>query len=82
MNKEEFSIEYYNTSVMLANFFTKRFQGTLFWRLREVIVVWVHVDILQDYAPPTRKERVENYVAGDEPEIEQKITYANIVTGI
>ena len=42
---------------------------------------WVHVDILQDYVPPPNKECVENHVSGDEPEIEQKVTYAQIVTG-
>ena len=41
---------------------------------------WVHVDFQQDYAPPPKKERVENHVSGDEPEIEQKVTYAQIVT--
>ena len=30
VNNEEFSIEYCNTSAMLANFFTKPFQGSLF----------------------------------------------------
>ena len=40
-----------------------------------------HVDILKDYAPPPKKERVENNVYGDKPEINQKVTYAKIVTG-
>ena len=41
----------------------------------------LHVEILQDYVQPPNKERVENYVSGDTPEIEQKVTYAQIVTG-
>ena len=42
---------------------------------------WYQVDILQDYAPPPKKERVENHFSGDGPEIDQKVTYAQIVTG-
>ena len=41
----------------------------------------LHVDILQDYVPPIKKGRVENHVSGDKPEIKQKVTYAQIVTG-
>ena len=66
---------------MLAEFFTKTLQGSFFRRLRELIMKWVHVKILQDYVPPPKKERSENHVSGDEPEIEQKVTYAQIVTG-
>ena len=73
VDKEKFSIEYCNTSAMIADFFTKPLQGSLFWRLREAIMRWVHVDILQDYVPSPKKERVKNHVSGDEPEIEQKV---------
>ena len=81
MDKEEFSMKSCNTSEMLVKFFTKLLQGSLFRRLREVIIGWVHVDILQNYFPPPKKERVENPVSGDEPEIKQKVIYAQIVTG-
>ena len=81
MDNEEFIIEYCNTLAMLTNFFTKPLQGSLFRCLREVIMVWVHVDILQDYVPPPKKEGVDNHVSGDEPEIEQKATYNQIVPG-
>ena len=66
---------------MLADFFTKPLQGSLFRRLIEVITVWVHVDILQYYDPPPKKERFENHVSGDKPKIDQKVTYAQIITG-
>ena len=81
MDKEDFSIEYCNTSAMLADFFTEPFRGSLFRLLREVIMVLLHVDILQDYVPPPNKERVENHVSGDKPGTSQKATYAQIVTG-
>ena len=81
VDTEEFSIKYCNTLAMLADFFNKPLQGSLFWSFREVIMGWAHIDILQDYVPPPKKERVENNVSGDEPEIEQKVTYAQIITG-
>ena len=68
MDNEEFSIDYCNISAMLADFFTKPSQGSLFRSLREVIMGWAHLDILQDNVPPPKKERVENHVSGDKPE--------------
>ena len=44
---------------MLADFFNKIFQESFFWRLREVIMVWEHVDIPNYYVPPSKKERLE-----------------------
>ena len=41
---------------------------------------WVHVDILQDFVPPPNKGRVDNHVSRDKPEINQKVTYAQLVT--
>ena len=74
VDKEEFIIEYCNTSTILANFFTKPLQESFFRRLREFILGWFHGDILQDYVTSLKKERVENLVSGDEPEINQKVT--------
>ena len=68
VDKEEFSTEYCNTSAILADLFTKPLQGLLFRSLREVIMGWAHLDILQDNVPPPKKERVENHVSGDKPE--------------
>ena len=42
---------------------------------------WLHVNILQDYVPPTNKDHVEIHVSGGEPEIEKMVTYAHIITG-
>ena len=67
--------------MILANLFTKPLQGSLVWRLIEVIMVWLHVEILQDYVLPPKKEQVENYVSGDESEILHKATYSHIITG-
>ena len=66
VDKEEFSIEYCNTFVMISDFFTKPLQGSLFWRLGEVNMGRVHVNILQDYIPPPKKYLVENHVFGEE----------------
>ena len=53
----------------------------MFWRLMKVIMGWSLVKIWQDYVPPPYKESVENNFYGDEPEIQQTVTYAHIVTG-
>ena len=37
VDKDEFSVKYCNISSMLADFFTKPLQGSLFQHLREVI---------------------------------------------
>ena len=76
VNKDEFSIEYCNTLAMLANYFTKLLQGTLFCCLRKVIVIWTHVYTLQNYSPPPKKDCVEHPVSGDKPRIPQKTTNA------
>ena len=81
VNKEELIIEYWNTLAMLVDYFAKPSQGSLFRRLREVVMGWTHVDTLCNYAPPPKKECIENYVSGDEPYIPQKATYTQIVSG-
>ena len=57
-DKYAFSIKYYKKSAMLTEFFTKPLQGSLFRRLREVIMGWAHIDILQDYFSPENKELI------------------------
>ena len=66
---------------MLANLFTKPLQGLLFWSIREFIMGWAHVKIMQDYFSYPKKEQDENHVYGDEPVIEKRVTYAQIITG-
>ncbi len=45
---------------MLADFFAKPLQGSLFNRMRDVIMGVKHVNSLKDELPPSAKERVEN----------------------
>ena len=46
---------------MLADFFTKALQGSLFAKFHDMIMGWKHVDTLQ-MGPPSTKERVGNVV--------------------
>ena len=66
---------------MLVNFFTKPLQGSIFWRLRKVIMGWADVEILKDFVPPPQKYCVKNHVSSDKTENLQKATYIHIVTG-
>jgi len=61
VDKEEFVIKYCTTECMLADFFTKPLQGTLFTKFRAVIMGWVHVDILRNEAM-SQSKHVENSV--------------------
>ena len=56
----EINIEYCPTELMLADFFTKPLQGSLFNKMRDVIMGTKHVNSLKDELPPSAKERVEN----------------------
>jgi hypothetical protein len=53
-------VRYCPTEQMLADFFTKPLQGSLFRRLRAVIMGHEHVDTLLSPVPPTSQERVEH----------------------
>ena len=55
VDKEEFSMEYYNTLAVLADFFTKPLHGSLFRRFRGVIIGWAHVNIMKEYFAPPKK---------------------------
>ena len=48
----------------------------------KVIMGLAHVKLLQYYVPTPKKESVENHVSGDKAEIETKVTYNEILTGI
>ena len=56
----ELNIEYCPTELMLADFFTKPLQGSLFNKMRDVIMGKKHINSLRDELPPSAKERVEN----------------------
>ena len=69
---------------MLADYFTKPLQGSLFKRFREVIMGWKHIDTLKTFIKST-KERVGN--SGNDKSGEfsdnvttiKKVTYADVV---
>jgi hypothetical protein len=66
---EEFEVRYCPTEQMLADFFTKPLQGSLFRKLRNVIMGYAHVSSLLEIAPAVAQERVgsnsEQGVNGD-----------------
>ena len=57
-DKGEFSIYYYPTWKMLANYFTNPLQGRLFNVFREIIMGWKHVIEPEISSPPPSKESV------------------------
>ena len=80
----EFDIEYCPTEQMLADYFTKPLQGSLFRRFREVIMGWNHIDTLKTFLKST-KECVGNggndksNEFSDTKTIIKKVTYADAV---
>ena len=60
MDKEEVRIEYCNTEIMLADYFTKPLKGKLFHKFWDVIMGYKHIKTLkQDNHNYENKERVE-----------------------
>jgi len=57
---EGISVVYCPTDEMLADFFTKPLQGSLFRKLRAVLLGYCHVNTLTKSPLPPSKERVEN----------------------
>ena len=84
IEKGEFEIEYCPTEHMLADYFTKPLQGSLFHRFRDVIMGWKHISTLKEI-PVSPKERVGNVENREFNEISEsksaskKVTYADIV---
>ena len=63
VDKEELSIVYFPTHLMLADYFTKHLQGALGHKLREIIVVRVGpFKLLEEKISNTSKERVEKQI--------------------
>jgi Reverse transcriptase (RNA-dependent DNA polymerase) len=56
----EIIIRHCPTAHMLADFFTKPLQGSLFRRFKAVVLGHQHVDTLQDIIPDSLEERVED----------------------
>jgi len=59
---EGISVFYCPTDEMLAVFFTKPLQGSLFWKFRTVLLGHCHVNTLTKSPLPPSEERVENPV--------------------
>jgi hypothetical protein len=60
LESEGISVVYCPTDEMLANFFTKPLQGSLFGKFRAVLLGCCHVNTLTQSPLPPSKERVEN----------------------
>ena len=58
--KDFLKIIYCPTEQMLADFFTKPLQGTLFHRLRAVVMGWEPIQTLQSFGILSTEERVED----------------------
>ena len=58
IDKGLLEVEYYPTEQMLADFFTKPLQGSLFWKFRAVILGHEPVSSLYPVTPSLSKEHV------------------------
>ena len=58
IQEDDINIIYCPTGSMVADYFTKPLQGSLFKKLRDVIMGVTHPDSLLDNIPPLAKERV------------------------
>jgi hypothetical protein len=93
VDKNELKIEYCPTQQMLADYFTKPLQGTLFHNMRRVIMGWDHISKLKEYMSSPSKKRVGfivdeekmNSTKNEEKLVPRKIsshaTYAQALTG-
>ena len=60
IDKGEFEVKHCPTESMLADFYTKPLQGTLFKKFRDVIMGSSCISSLQETTKHEKKERVEN----------------------
>jgi len=64
ISSEKIKIEYCPTEDMLADFFTKPLQGSLFRKFRDVVMGYAHIDTLKTKAEArAEQERVRNGVS-------------------
>jgi hypothetical protein len=89
VDKKEVEVKYCPTKLMLADYFTKALQGSLFRLFRNIIMGYVHADaVLMDPSHPL-KERVENKtknrnVSENDKSVrtrvtDERMTYADVV---
>ena len=85
LSTEGIKVEYCPTEQMLADFFTKPLQGSLFQNFRDVVLGYKHIDVLKTYikkeSPEQERVRSEvssgNYISsGDGPSV---VTWADVV---
>ena len=90
LESEKIKVVYCPTLQMLADFFTKPLQGTLFKKFRDVVLGYVHIDtLLMSTEEDSAQERVEkngNLKDCDSPESCPSVTpiqrsYADVVKG-
>ena len=91
LKSENSSIEYCRTLKMLADFFMKPLQGRLFWKFRDYVLGYKHIDQLQrDSEESVEQERVKK---NGESEIcstnilsksgdKRKVTWADMTRGL
>ena len=85
LSTEGIKVEYCPTEQMLADFFTKPLQGSLFQNFRDVVLGYKHINVLKTYikkeSPEQERVRSEvssgNYISsGDGPSV---VTWADVV---
>ena len=94
MGREDIEIWYCPTENMIADFFTKPLQGSLFRRFRDFILGYIHIEWLNEETEESlTNERVEKNVIAktvttvhDSPSLYQRkektVTYADAVKGL
>ena len=65
-NKGKTEVRYCPTHAMLADYFTKPLQGSLFKKLRNFIMGWEHIQPLLDPVVSSTEERVEQSILIDQ----------------
>ena len=77
VDKGEFTIQYCPTTQMLADYYTKPLQGSLFRAFRKVIMGWKPISYLQEYLSES-KERVGDINCAKTDLKNQPYSYADI----
>ena len=93
LETEGIEVKYCPTEKMLADFFTKPLQGTLFRKFRDIVLGYKHINALHiDEEESSSQERVRKDGFGENPkrsedspsvvgEVGRRKTYADIVKG-
>ena len=81
LNTEKIKVEYCPTSIMIADFFTKPLQGSLFKKMRDVVLGYKHVDTLLDTKEnPISQERVgKEDIVRSKSMVRAGVSYADVI---